>query len=218
MITEKEFAEYSSLCSTLDSLHQTFLKRRTELRKLLEKTVEKKREALLILAKANRITRHLNGYQRQTTGLSYQLIDIKARLNGLTPVFQKNNIEEAEGRGDIQLRFNSPECISRRELKQNSLTVISLIDTVKKQILQLELLALRCRELISSINKALEGFRHEERIIRRKMYPFGVFSFLRRSLRHLAGSSYFSYRDMNDVTALGNMTGLILRMADSPLI
>ena len=228
MITEKELAEYSSLCSTLDSLHGEFLKKKQEIRKLMEETAARKREAFLFLAKANRITRHLTGRQRNAIGLSYRLSDINAKINQLSTIVFRNNADEADGNGIEQIRMLGTDYRlgteglrtegSRRELKQMVVAVVSLIDQIKKQLLQLNILELRCRELISSINKAMEAFRHEEKIIRQKIYPFGVFSLLRRSIRSLAGSPYFSSGDMNDIAALGNMTGLIMKIADSPIV
>jgi hypothetical protein len=39
-----------------------------------------------------------------------------------------------------------------------------------------------------------------------------------RSLRGLLGNGYFSYRDMEELGALGNITGSVLRIADSCFI
>ena len=223
MITEKELAEYRSLCSTLDSLHEVFLKRKQELRKLLEETAARKREAFLVLARANGLTRHLNDHQRNTIGLSYRIGDIKNRINQVSPVLFRNSIEDTELKNSIQALMPREDYslrteAGRRELKQMALAVVSLIDRIKKHILQLDILELRCRELISSMKKAMEAFRYEERIIRGKIYPFGIFSILRRSARSLVGAPYFFSRDMNHVAALGNMTGLVLKIADSPLL
>ena len=218
MITDREMTEYHSLCSTLESLHGKLLKRKLELKKLLEEAAARKREALLVLAKANRLTRHLTGNQRHTAGISYQLGEIKARINQISPVLFKNPHEDAELANSVQKRNLPADCINSQKIKQTAYELIVLIDKIKKQLLQLDLLERRCKELISSINKAMEAFRHEAGNVRRKIYPFGVFSRLGRSVRNLAGSSYFSYRDMDEVSALGNITGLVLKIADSPLI
>ena len=218
MITEKELAEYRALCNTLDSLYGKLLKRKQELRKILEEAAARRRETLLFLARANRMTRHLTGSQRHSAGFTYNLCDIKTRINLLSPVLFKNSIEDTELTNSVQAGIIRGDFNSSLELRQMAVSAIALIDRIKKQLLQLDLLELRCRELISSINKAMEAFRHEARIIHRNIYPFGVFSLLRRSLRSLAGSPYFSYRDMNHVSALGNFTGLVLKIADSPLI
>ena len=210
MITEREIAEYQTLRATLISLHEKFLKRKSELRRLLEETAVLRRNAFLTLEKANRLTRHLTGRQRQITGLSYRLNEIKARINRIN---QNYPVLFEEIPPDVR-----EECRDRRELKQKELLFIGLIDRIRKNLLQLDLLELRCQELILSINKALEAFRHESRIIRRKIYPFGFVSLLYRSLRFLWGKSYFSTGDMEDVAALGAITGHVLKIADSPVI
>ena len=219
MITEKEFAEYRFLCATLGELQQRYLEKKQELRRLLEQTVALRRDTLLVLAKANRLTRHLTGRQRQITGLSYRLGEIKARIDQCSPVlFQGPGEGEKEIRTTIRELQSREDCRSRRELKQNGLALLGMIDNIRKNILQLDLLELRCRELLLSINKALEAFRHESRIIRRKIYPFGIFSLFCRTLRGLWGRAYFTPRDLEDVAALGNITGYVLKIADSPLV
>ena len=218
MITEKELTEYRSLCSSLDSLCREFSKRKKELARLLEETSAKRKEALLALARANRLTRHLTGNQRCTTGLHYRLSDIEARINQANLALYKNSIKDSGLDGVLPVQAITENSVSRRELKQVVLATIALIDNIKKHLLQLDLLEMRCRELILSINKALQAFRHEAAIIRAKIYPYGIFSLLRRRLALLFGSPYFSHRDMKEITALGNITGLVLKIADSPLI
>jgi hypothetical protein len=216
MITDKELAEYQSLCGTLSALYGKLLERRQELRRLLEETAARRRDILIILAKANRLTRHLNGNQRHIAGLSYQLGEITALISG--PAAYESAAAAAENPFEIGEMLVPSLNESRGKLKQMSLSVLALIDRVKKNLLQIDLLELRCRELIASINKSMEAFRHEYRLIHRKIYPFGIFSRFRRSLWSLAGRTYFSSRDMGDVAALGTITGMVLKIADSPLI
>jgi len=232
MITEKELTEYRSLCATLGELRGTYRRRKQELRRLLEETGALRREALHALVKANRLTRHLTGRQRQITGLTYHLGEIRARMNqGSQALFQGSG-EEGEtlsGRGNLQSSdwqssdwqvpdWQSHDCNSGRELRQRGLLILRMIDNIRKKLLQLELVELRCRELMLSVNKAMEAFRHESRIIRRKIYPFGILSLLYRTLRRLLGGSYFSHPDMEDVAALGAISVCVLKIADSPVI
>ena len=174
----------------------------------------------MVLAKANGLTRHLTGRQRQLTGLSYRLLDIKVRINQSNPFFFKNltgGIGENEVLPEIRPE-NRDGLICRRELKQKGLMLIALIDRIKKKLLQFELLEKRCRELILSINKALEAFRHESRAVHRKIYRFGFFSLFFRFMRRFCGGDYFAANDLEDIAALGNITGLVLKIADSPLV
>jgi hypothetical protein len=211
---EKELMEYYSLCAALRNLHNKFLKRKQELRLLLEETAAKKSDALLILAKANRLTRHLTGRQRQMAGLSYHLCELKNRIHRVKMVLPK---EEGIDEWGV-LPVIREDYSNLRELKQAGILILALIDKLKKKILQLDLLELRCRELILSTNKALEVFRYEARIIRRKLYPFGILSLFFRFLRSFLGRTYFTLRDLDNIAALGNITGLVLKIADSPVI
>ena len=221
MISDKELTEYRILCTTLTSLHEKFVKKKDELRRILEETITRRREALIFLTKANGLTRHLTGRQRHLTGLSYRLTDIKVRINQSNPYFFRNLtgscFDENEVLPEIRPE-NRDGLICRRELKQKGLMLIALIDRIKKKLLQFELLEKRCRELILSINKAMEAFRHESRAVRRKIYPFGFFSLFFRFMRRFCGGDYFAANDLEDIAALGNITGLVLKIADSPLV
>jgi len=219
MIAEKELTEYKALCAVLGELRERFLERKQELKKLLLETAERKKDALKILAKANSLTKYLTGHQRQITGLSYHLGELKAKLN-LVISFQNSQSDTVfvmEKKNEIQL--SSPEdCRSFPELRRNGLAVISMIDQVKKNLLQLDVLEMRCRELMASLNKALAAFRHESRRVHKRIYPFGFISFLYRFIRCVEGKSYFTLRDLEGITDLGNITSLVLRIADTPLI
>ena len=217
MITEKEVTEYRDLCTRLGELHGKYLRKKEELCLLLEQTAAQKREALLFLIKANRLTRHLTGRQRLTSGLTYSLGDIKARIQDIPALYHS-----FPGNGEVEIMPEIRPVLqadwrSGRELKQKLLLILKMIDAIRKKLFQFELLELRCRELLVSIKKALEAFRHEWENIRRKIYPLGIFSMLVRRLRRLWGASYFSRTDMKDLAALGSITGYVLKIADSPL-
>jgi len=239
MITEDETADYRRLCATVNALREKFLRRKEELRLLLEETAALRRDTLLVLAKANRLTRHLTGGQRQIAGLTYHLSEINARIERINRsmplLFQSPGAPDGEKShndgvllpeiGDLVSRdcmsgdcMSLENCRSRRELKQREIAIIKMIDSVKGKLLQLDLLEFRCRELMVSIKKALQAFRHESGIISRKIYPFGVFSRLHRAFRKIRGASYFSFRDMGDIGALAAITAAVLRIADSPAI
>ena len=219
MFTDKEITEYRNLCAALNELQEKYRRRKLELRQILEKTVEIRNNTLLVLVKANRLTRYLTARQRQISGLTYRLEEIKRRINRLSPVVQDmGEGDEAKYLSGLQDWQAEEKGGSLRALKQKGLLILSLIDDLRKKLLQFDLLELRCRELTLSISKALEAFRHESNIIRRKIYPFGIFSHFCRRLRGLWGSTYFTLRDMDDITALGNITGHVLKIADSPIM
>jgi hypothetical protein len=222
MITEKELTEYKALCAVLRELRSRFLERKQELKKLLEEAAVRRKEALELLVKANGLTRHLTGRQRQITGLSYYLGEIRTKLN-LAKSFQNGQSDTVfvmEDKNEILPLIPAiPEdCRSSIELRRNGVAVISMIDQVKKSLLQLDVLEMRCRELLASLNKALAAFRHESRRIHRSIYPLGFISIFYRFLRRTAGKTYFTFRDLDGIADLGNITGLVLKIADSPLV
>jgi len=212
-LANREINEYLSLCATFGELQKKFLERKLELRQTLKETAALKKKALLLLSRANRLTRHLTGRQRQIAGLAYHAGEITARLhkvNQSSLVLLHTGIQETE---TIPLLKN--DCENRAELRRKGVTILAMIDRARKNLLELDILELRCRELILSINKALEAFRHEYRNIRRNIYPFGMFSLFLRSFRRLWGRTYFSLKDLEEVGALGKITGYVLKIADS---
>jgi len=204
-IDEKEIAEHSSLYHTLMELHKRLIVKRKVVFELLKETASQRQKTISVLHKANRINRYLTGRQRELTGFTYN-VNVSKKIN------LHQNLP------DTHLPAINPGCKSIIELKQQVLLILSLIDDVKKRLLQLELLEKRCRELILSMKKGLVAFHNEFRIIRRKLFPFGIFSLLYRHLRKLLGKTYFTFRDLDDITALGKMTGLVLKIAYSPLV
>jgi hypothetical protein len=196
-------------------LHDEFLKRKLKLKRLIEETAALKREAFLVIAKANRLTRHLTCRQRQAVGITYHFDEIKARIHQAGVLALR--VEEAEPSGGLP-SMRPDDFLSKKELKAMGFAVIGMIDSLRKSLVQLDLLEKRCRELILSINKALAAFRYEAKIINRKIYPFGVLSFCHRSLRNLLGNTFFTFRDMDGISNLCKITGLVLKIADAPLI
>jgi len=214
MITEKESNGYKALCAALLELRGKLLDRKQELKRLLEETAERRKAALELLAKANGITRYLTGRQRQITGLLYYPGEIKAKIKAA------NSFLNTYSGGDKnEIQHPIPEsCRNSLELKRNELMLISLIDQIRKSLLELDVLEMRCRELIASLDKAMAAFRHESRRIHRSIYPLGFISIFYRFLRRTAGKTYFALRDLDGIADLGNITGLVLKVADSPLI
>ena len=216
MIAEKEITEYRKIHAVLTELETRYRLRKEELRLLFAKTAALRSRALCILVKANRLTKHLTGRQRQVVGLSYNLVEIEARITRHNPLVLYD--DEGGYMPEMHNRQAPEDCKNIRELKQKELLVVSLIDRIRKKLLQIDILEMRCRELILSISKAIEAFCYESGVIRRKIYPYGVFSLLHRNIRRLLGSAYFSLGDMETLRALGNISGDVLKIADSPII
>ena len=207
---EKGLIEYRNLCATLGSLRGKFVRKKEQVRLLLEETAALRRNAFLAIAKTSRFTRHLTGQQRQIAGLSVHLGEIKARIDKSRELLRDNNVDESE----VFQELREPNHL---EIKKMGVLVIKMIEDIKRKLLQLELLEMRCKELIISIRKALEAFIHEAALIRRKIYPWGIFSRIYRWTRKSFGGAYFVFRDFKDLSDLGRITNLVLKIADSPL-
>jgi hypothetical protein len=202
----KELGEYRLLCAGLKELHLKYEERKTRLRLLLEELEGLRRRALRELGKASRFARHLAPFQRNELGLP--------PFNMLAEKKQK----EFPSLDPASLPVLAEQYSNPRELKAGTLGLLSQIDGIKKSLLQLDLLELRVRELLLSINKALKAYAHEYRVIRRRIYPLYILSALGKSWRRFRGMTYFSPRDIIELTALGDLTVNIARMAESPVL
>jgi len=205
MTISKELAEYKSLYAILGDLHKNFIRKKQDITQLLERLAVERRNAFSVLGRTNRLTRRLTSRQREITGITYYIE---------TPIISK----ELETLPESGLPEFKADCQNIREVKQQGLLILALIDDIKKKLLQLDLLEQRCKELILSIKKALAAYRHELWVIQKKLYPFGVFSFFRRFFRSVFGKTYFTFRDLDNITALGKLTNLAFKITCSPLV
>jgi len=213
MITDKELDAYRNLYSALVSLQEKYLSRRDELFRILSETAVIKRKALVTIMKANNITWRLTSGQRQTAGINYSYNDMKRRLDQIhNSLVMKESVNAAVYK--LPEKIPAENLKNSSDLKQSEIQIITVIDGFRKKILQFDLLELRCRELIQAINKSLEAFRHESKITRGKLYPCGIFSMCRRSVRGVFGTGYFTHQDMKELSALGSITFSVLKIAD----
>jgi hypothetical protein len=194
-------------------LHEKCEERKAGIKTLLLELDEAREKASKELSKVNSLSRHLSVYQRKEMGF--------LRVNGGEGRKAAVSVQ-AKGRGAALLE-SAPAPVpaagfaSRRELKAWELRLLSVIGQLKKTLLQLELLELRCRELLVSIAKALEAFSYEFKTVKRKIYPFSIFSRLRRILRSFRGGAYYTPGDIRELAVLGALTVNVAEIAETPL-
>jgi hypothetical protein len=212
--TEKETAETNSLGASLRELHEKHERRKEEIRSLLEETGALMKRAAASLKKASRLTRYLTARQRQETGIFYHssFFDSRLKRRDLVPLIPNKLLDHDE----ILPELTRPGDF--REPKLGEFRMLRLMDLLKKNLLALDLLEMRCRELLLSIDKALEAFRHEYAFVRRRVYPYSFFSVFYKHLRRFRGFPYFSARDLKELAVLGELTGHVLKLADSPIL
>jgi hypothetical protein len=210
---EQKAAETDSINASFRELHEKYERRQKEIRRLLEETGVLTQKAVVFLKKANRLTRYLTARQRHETGIFYypSFFDSRLKGNSLLPVSNKildhdEVVPELAEHGRL------------REPEPEELRMLYLIDILKKNLLTLDLLEMRLRELVLSIDKAMKAFRHEYAFVRRRVYPYSFFSVFCKHLRRFRGFSYFSARDLKELAVLGELTGHVLKLADSPIL
>jgi hypothetical protein len=210
----KGTGESGSLSASLGELHKKYEKRKKEIRGFLGETGALMKKALVCLNKANRLTRRLTARQRQETGVFYNsaFFDSLLRERELLPLIPSKILNPEESLPELT------ELGDSMDFGLGELKMLRLMDLLKKNLLAMDLVEMRCRELLLSIDKAMEAFKHEYGLIRRRVYPLGFLSVLCKQLRRIRGFSYFSPRDLKELTVLGELTGDVLKIVDSPIL
>jgi hypothetical protein len=213
--------EYNLLWAALRELYEKEETRKARIRLLLEEVTELRRKTLRELGRISRLTRRLTAFQKKGMGLLLFPGEVPAAAPGKSGAPRKGAPDGAGKAPDLApspALPAPPEFKNRRELKAGEIQILSMIDRLKKRLLQLDLLEMRCRELLLSIRRAMDAWEHEFRYVRRRVYPLGFLSVLYKHLRSLGGKAYYSSKDVKELTVLGDLAVNIGRMAESPII
>jgi hypothetical protein len=209
-----EEEEYRLLYAAMVELHEKCEERKAGVKRLLLELDDLRKKAVKDLARAKSLSRRLTVYHRREMGF--------LRVNGGGSRSSSFPIPVNGKRAALLDSTPAPVPVlapaNRRELKSGGLKILSVIDQLKKNLLQLELLELRCRELLVSITKALEAFAYALRTVKRKVYPFSIFSRIRKTLRSFRGRPYYTPGDLEELAVLGALTVNITDMAETPVI
>ena len=209
---QEELAQYRILCCVLSELHLKHENQKITVIQLLEEMAELHRRIVKEFGRTFRLSRRLTGLQRKELGLLY--------ISGENFIWNKYELFFHSGPSLKPASEPVPEypetCKNLRQLRAAEINTLYMVDAVKKELLRLELMEMRLRELIYSIIKALEAYDHELRKILRYIYPLGIVSICFKSLRVLWGAPHFSRRDLDQLSFLGNLTRNIISMADCP--
>jgi hypothetical protein len=220
----EELDQYFRLCAVLKELGEKYERRRARISLLLQEVSRLKQKTLAELGKARRLTRHLTVPQNREMGLLFN--PGKPFRPGALPndaAFDMAGalVKEAPFLKEALLLQEPPlpeSFKNRRDLKAGEALVLSMIDALKRGLLELDVLEMRCRELLASITGAMAAYRKEYRSLLRRIYPFSIISRICKSFNKLAGNAYYSGKDIKELTALGNLTVNIVKMAEAPVI
>jgi hypothetical protein len=105
-----------------------------------------------------------------------------------------------------------------KQLKEEETKILKLIGNIKKNLVQFDAIELRSDEIINSINKSLEAYKYEYIKTYKKLFPLGIISKILKTLKNkILRKPYYSDNDLVYIQDLGNTTGFILKMVDSPI-
>jgi len=167
------------------------------------------------LGKHRRLTRRLSFLQRKQLGLLKDPGSYGSGFPGaeIIPVSESLKTELEP----VSIREFPSDYENMRELRAAEIMIISMIDKIKKKLLRLELIELRLRELLVSLNMVLQAYDKQWYIVRRSIYPLGIISVCFKYIRQILGGSHFSVKDLKGIAFLGDLAGNIIKMAD-PLL
>ena len=105
-----------------------------------------------------------------------------------------------------------------KKIREEEVKILEYIDNIKKNLVQFDAIELRSTELIQSINKSLEAYGYEYKRALKKLFPLGIVSRIIKTLKNkILRRAYYSDKDLTYIQDLGNTTGFILKMVDSPV-
>lgn len=106
-----------------------------------------------------------------------------------------------------------------KEIKEKQLEVIDLIDKVESNITVLGVVSRRARELCRSLDKASMVFDLEVDKVFRKIYPVPLFSKFIKIIRNkVFGRGYFSKKDLEHISYLGDLATKLAILIDTKVI
>jgi len=95
---------------------------------------------------------------------------------------------------------------------------IQRINALRKNMLQFGIIQARAAELIETIAKSAEVFRHQYKTCCRKLFPLGAVSRIQRNLKRAFKRPYFSWQDMRHLKDLGLAAAYVLKIAETPIM
>jgi hypothetical protein len=212
----KEEEEYRFLYAAMVELREKCEERRAGVLKLLLELDELRENAVKEISRVNGLGRRLSAYHQREMGFLRVKAGKKKRPSA-EPVVPLND-KGAAMLEPVPAPAPAAGFANRRELKIREIETLSKINELKKTLLQLDLLELRCRELLVSIAKALEAFSHEFKTAKREIYPFSIFSRILKNFRSLWGGPYYTPGDLRVLATLGVLAVHIIDMAETPVI
>ncbi|GHU07204.1 hypothetical protein FACS1894151_01190 [Spirochaetia bacterium] len=105
-----------------------------------------------------------------------------------------------------------------KQIREEELKILEYIDTIKKNLVQFDAIEMRSKEVIESITKSLEAFSYQYKNVYKHIFPAGIVSKILKNIKkNIFKKAYFSDKDLGYIQDLGNTTGFILKMVDSPI-
>ncbi|GHV85397.1 hypothetical protein AGMMS50230_10050 [Spirochaetia bacterium] len=193
------------LLADLKDLEQSHEIKRKETAKALEDLETARNSAFLQLKKTEELFKYLTWKQQET---------INSRFLTGSPTLE-------EIRRHSITRFPAASytfpVLEKTAVVPGPARALGRIHTIRKNSVTFGLIQKRAEELSGAIGKALTAFEYQYKSACRALFPFGVFSRLRRKIRRLLGRSYFSWQDMSRLRDLGMAAGFVFKMAEAPV-
>ena len=177
---------------------------RIETLKALEALNNAKRHALFQLQKIQILFKYLSWKQQERISShcdeNFSLQKIHS-LSSSFPAFSRSSEQPA-----------APAAIERTS------SYLRRVKTARVNMVQFGIIQARTGELIAAIVKSVDVFNYQYKTAYRKLFPLGLFSKLWRSFRRFFAHPYFSWQEIGCLQNLGITAGLVLKMAEAPVL
>ena len=196
--------QISRSATDLDALEEQHDIKRIETLKALETLGEARRHALLQLQKTWILFRYLNWKQQEHIN-SQSGEDIPLQAIFSSSAVALNNPDPA---------INTAVPV----IAKSTASYLQKVKTVRKNIIQFGIIEARVHELIGVIIKSTAVFNHQYKTTYRELFPLGFISKVQRHIRLLFHHPYFSWQEIGCLQNLGRAAGLVLKMAETPVL
>jgi hypothetical protein len=172
--------------------------------KALEALDNSRRYALLQLQKTHILFKYLNWKQQESINT----------YGGGSFSVQKMRALSANPRVDVELT----ESVVTRIPAEKTASYVQRAKTLRKTMLQFDMVEARAGELTAAIVKAAAAFNHHYKSVYRELFPLGIVSKARRSIRRFFDHPYYDWREVSCLGGLGAAAGFVLKMAEAPVV
>ena len=104
------------------------------------------------------------------------------------------------------------------EIQEAGIKAIKAIASCKQTLLSMNVLQRRGEEISRSLERSGEVFERQYRSAYAELFPWGIFSRMKRTVRRILGRPFFDERDLQVISPLLQMAAALADLVDTKLL